>query len=112
MASAIDELACEKRACGRVTAKHFESIVIILVSSRPRPHEERERERERGRERERARSVHRIAYSINSSARASSMGGMVMPSALAVLRLITSSNLVGAWTGKSPGFTPFRIRST
>jgi hypothetical protein len=34
-------------------------------------------------------------YSITSSARASSVGGTLMPSALAVLRLITSSNFVG-----------------
>ena len=35
-----------------------------------------------------------------------------MPSALAVLRLITSSYLVGACTGRSAGFSPLRIRST
>jgi hypothetical protein len=34
-------------------------------------------------------------HSITSSARASSVGGTWMPSALAVLRLMTSSNLVG-----------------
>ena len=34
-------------------------------------------------------------YSITSSALASSEGGTVRPSALAVLRLITNSNLVG-----------------
>ena len=34
-------------------------------------------------------------HSITSSARARSVGGMVRPSALAVLRLMTSSNLVG-----------------
>jgi hypothetical protein len=38
-------------------------------------------------------------HSITSSARASSVGGMVRPIALAVVRLITSSNLVGACTG-------------
>ena len=42
-------------------------------------------------------------YSITSSARASSDGGTSRPSALAVLRLITSSNLVGCWTGKIGG---------
>jgi hypothetical protein len=36
------------------------------------------------------------SYSITSSARASSVGGTSMPSAFAVLRLIT--NLIGAWT--------------
>ena len=49
-------------------------------------------------------------YSITSSARASSVGGMSRPSALAVLRLITNSNLVDCTTGRSPGFSPLRIR--
>src|SRR5262249_58629947 len=47
------------------------------------------------------------AHSITSSARASSMGGTSRPSALAVLRLITNSYLVGACTGRSAGFSPF-----
>ena len=37
----------------------------------------------------------RHSYSITSSARASSVGGTMRPSILAVLRLMTSSNLVG-----------------
>ena len=49
-------------------------------------------------------------HSITSSARASSVGGTVRPSALAVLRLMTSSNLVGCTTGKSAGFSPLRMR--
>ena len=51
-------------------------------------------------------------YSITSSARASTDGGIVRPCAFAVLRLITSSYLVGACTGISAGVSPFRIRST
>src|SRR6516164_8519401 len=51
-------------------------------------------------------------HSITSSARASSVGGTSRPSAFAVLRLITSSNLVGACTGRSAGFAPRRMRST
>jgi hypothetical protein len=51
-------------------------------------------------------------YSITSSARASSEGGTAIPSALAVLRLITSSNLVGCSTGRSDGFVPLRILPT
>ena len=39
-------------------------------------------------------------------------GGTVSPIALAVLRLITSSYLVGACTGRSAGFSPRRMRST
>src|SRR5215472_9066871 len=53
-----------------------------------------------------------IAYSISASARVSTDCGMVIPSALAVLRLITSSYFVGACTGKSLGLSPFRMRST
>jgi len=45
-------------------------------------------------------------HSINSSAVASSEGGIVKPRALAVLRLMTNSNFVGNSTGKSEGFTP------
>src|SRR5215813_6450684 len=51
-------------------------------------------------------------HSITSSARASSVGGTSSPSALAVLRLITSSYLVGACTGRSAGFSSLRMRST
>ena len=52
------------------------------------------------------------AYSITSSAAASRFGGTVKPSALAALRLITNSYLFGACTGRSPGFSPLRMRST
>ena len=51
-------------------------------------------------------------YSITSSARASSVGGTSRPMALAVLRLMTSSNLIGCSTGRSYGFAPLRILST
>ena len=51
-------------------------------------------------------------YSITSSARASSVGGTVRPSTLAVIRLTTRSNLVGCSTGRSAGFAPRRILST
>jgi hypothetical protein len=49
-------------------------------------------------------------HSITSSARPSSIGGISRPSAFAVLRLITNSNFVGRITGRSPGFSPLRIR--
>src|SRR5262249_16092403 len=52
------------------------------------------------------------SHSITSSARASKVGGISKASAFAVLRLITRSNLVGACTGKSAGFSPRRMRST
>ena len=51
-------------------------------------------------------------HSITSSARASTVGGMSRPSAFADLRLMTSSYLVGACTGRSAGFAPLRMRST
>ena len=50
-------------------------------------------------------------HSITSLALASNVGGTLRPSALAVLRLITNSYLVGACTGISPGFSPLRMRS-
>jgi hypothetical protein len=50
-------------------------------------------------------------YSITSSARSSMDVGSAMPSALAVLRLIMNSNLVGCSTGRSVGFAPLRILS-
>ena len=53
-----------------------------------------------------------LGYSMTSSARASSVGGTSSPRALAVFRLITSSYLVGACTGRSAGFSPLRMRST
>src|SRR5262245_45932848 len=52
------------------------------------------------------------SHSITSSASASSDGGTVRPSALAVLRLMTRSYLVGACTGRSPGLVPLRMWST
>src|SRR5262249_10603927 len=52
------------------------------------------------------------AHSITSSARAGSVGGTSRPRVFAVLRLTTSSNLTGAWTGSSLSFVPLRMRST
>ena len=49
-------------------------------------------------------------HSMTSSERAWSVGGMSISSALAVLRLITSSNVVGCITGRSAGLTPLSIR--
>src|SRR5215475_10584064 len=51
-------------------------------------------------------------HSITSSARASRFGGTSMPSARAVDRLMTSSNLLDCTTGKSSGFAPLRMRPT
>jgi hypothetical protein len=48
-------------------------------------------------------------YPINSSARASTVSGIVRPSSLAVFKLIMSSNLVGCSIGISAGFPPLKI---
>ena len=50
------------------------------------------------------------SHSMISSALADSPGGTSRPSAFAVFRLITNSNLVGCTTGRSAGFSPLRIR--
>jgi len=51
-------------------------------------------------------------YSITSSASTRRLCGTSIPRALAVLRLITSSNFVGSSTGMSRGLAPRRILST
>ena len=50
------------------------------------------------------------AYSITSSAIASTLAGISRPSAFAILRLMTRLNLVGCITGKSAGRSPLRMR--
>src|SRR5262245_60156672 len=50
-------------------------------------------------------------HSITSSASESRLSEILMPSALAVFKLITVSNLVGCNTGSSEGFAPLRIRA-
>src|SRR5262249_47534741 len=49
-------------------------------------------------------------HSITASARASSVGEISRPSALAVLRLMTSSNFVASMTGRSAGLAPAKNR--
>src|SRR5262252_6226146 len=70
------------------------------------------RERPRRRAAEQRDEMAAGAHSITSSARASKIRDRSRPSALAALRLITNSNLVPCWTGKSAGFAPLRILST
>src|SRR5262249_38078426 len=52
------------------------------------------------------------SHSTTSSAMASSVGGTSRRSALAVLRLMISASLVTCCTGRSPAFSPLRIRPT
>src|SRR5262249_11993010 len=70
------------------------------------------RERPRGRRAADERDELAAFHSIPSSSRSGNAGGMFNPSTRAVLRLTTSSYLVGACTGNSPGFCPRRMRST
>ena len=56
--------------------------------------------------------THPSSYLMTFSARMSTIGGIVKPSALAVFKLIISSNFVGCSTGRSAGLAPFRILST
>src|SRR5262249_51557 len=51
-------------------------------------------------------------HSITSSARLTSVAGRSNPKAFAVFMLMMSSYLLGACTGRSPGFSPLRMRST
>src|SRR6516225_1650010 len=53
-----------------------------------------------------------LPHSITSSAAASTVGGISMPSTLAVVRLTLISNFVACSIGRSPGFAPLRILST
>src|SRR5262245_46716167 len=91
------------RRCGLAQVPDGRQLPRLLRARRERP-----RCRPAAEERDELALVH----SITSSAIASSDGGTVRPSALAVLRLITSSNLVGCSTGISPGLVPLRMRST
>jgi hypothetical protein len=68
------------------------------------------RQRSRGRRAAEQRDELATFHSITSSARVSSVGGTWTPSARAVFRLITKSNLVGCCTGRSAGRSPFKIR--
>src|SRR5262249_50711167 len=61
-------------------------------------------------ERLRAIAALRPNYSITSSALPSRVGATSRPIVLAVCRLMTSSNLLGCSTGRSPGFSPLRMR--
>src|SRR5215813_13734874 len=73
----------------------------------------RERPKKRSRRRRTAEQRYELAalHSTTSSASASTVGGISRPSAFAVFRLMTNSNLVGRWIGRSAGLAPFRILS-
>src|SRR5262245_56401529 len=78
------------------------------------PRARRERPKKRRRDRGAADKRDELAalHSITLSARRTRPAGTSCPIALAVFRLITSSNVVGCSTGRSAGFAPLRILAT
>jgi len=90
-----------------VGSKVMEDADVPLTLALLRPRRERPRCR-CAKQREEFAALH----SITLSARASSVGGIVRPSAVAVIKFMTRSNLVGCSTGKPAGFAPRRILST
>ena len=108
--------------CSCITAKLIGRCLLWVISVISRawtdvrcyPQSDRDSDTPNGRQVPKAAKVQRSkipTYSITSSARASSAAGIVSSSAFAVLRLMTSSYLVGSCTGKSFGLSPRRMRS-
>src|SRR5262245_53253429 len=93
-----------RRGIGRPTADEADDRYCSLLRAR----RERPCRRRAPKQRDERASLH----SINSSARPDNGSGTVSPSALAVLRLRTKMYLSACWTGRSPGFSPLRMRST
>src|SRR6516225_7008432 len=101
-------------------AHEFLAEWIVVWGSRPDVPDTRRlarllrarRKRPRNRRAAKQRDEFAAFHSITSSARVSRLSGTVRPSAFAVLRLIASSYLVDACTGRSAGFSPLRMRST
>src|SRR5262249_9751152 len=95
LAKCSDELRIGGEAAEK--ADHW-CLLLRLRNKRPRRRAAHERD-------ERA-----PLHSITSSARASSVGGTVRPSILAVSWLMTISNFVDCTTGSSADLAPLRIR--
>src|SRR5262249_27955315 len=100
--ASAERIGNARGAVSRPTADKADDRQCRLL--RPR----RERPRRRGAEQRDERAP---PHSITSSARASMIGGISRPIALAVLTLITSVNLVGRSIGKSAALAPLRMRS-
>src|SRR5262249_2518871 len=89
--------------CSRARAKEPDGRQLRLL--RPRHHRPCCRAAE---QRDEVAALH----SVTSSARGRRLGGTSRPSARAVGRLMTSSNLLDCMTGKSAGLAPLRMRPT
>ena len=90
---------------GPALIMHSQRRISLLRPRRQRPPRSRRAADERD-------ELAAVVHSMTSSARVRKDSGIVNPRAFAVVRLTTRSNLVGCWTGKSPGFAPRRILST
>jgi len=99
---------CGPRArLGRDHARRLSALVQARRSRRGNHGGNTRLRRLRGHNRSSGRS-----HSITLSARSTRPAGTSCPIALAVLRLITSSNVVGCSTGRSVGFAPLSILAT
>jgi hypothetical protein len=109
-------LAVNEAALGKSALECCRQVRRILGGSRTEEPDHRNRRLLRARrERPRDRAAEQSdklapSHSITSSASNCIELGTSMPSALAVCRLMTSSNLFDCKTGKSAGFSPLRIR--
>ena len=97
-----------RRVCACATA----CAVVSYHARSWKPLATRRRRHSSGVSDHRVRAAGITAHRITSFAWKRMLGGIVRPSACAVFRLITSSNLVGCSTGSSAGFVPLRILST
>ena len=78
-------------------------VLRLLRAHRQRPHCRRPTEQ---------RDEVAPPHSITSSARPISVLGMLTPSVFAVFRFRDNSTFVACWTGRSLGFSPFKMRAT
>src|SRR5215831_7808730 len=100
--NALPECGQIARTIGRRAAEEPDHRHRLLLGAR----RERPRDCRAAEQRDELAALH----SITSSASASRLGGISTPNAFAVARLMTRSNLVPRSTGRSPGFSPLRIR--
>src|SRR5262249_5836473 len=100
---------------GETTLERIETepVAIVRAGAEPTDHRQRTLLRPcRNRPNCRAaksRNERAAIHSITSSASESRLSEIAIPSAFAVLRLITSSNFVACWTGRSAALVPLRI---
>src|SRR5262245_54956842 len=110
----------ERLAEGRVASARLRNVgEVVRLIDEPgqaarllRMRRERPRRRSAAEQRDELPPLQPRDHSITSSARASNVAGTSRRRALAVIRLMTRSNLVGCSTGISAAFVPRKILST